>query len=933
MRDGIDDLGIFVWGVEIEVLLMEISVGGSKTKSLDLKTLYESEVGNSKGGSVKKEKSGWVGNGEGGETKKRKNRKEVTVGGFEDLTKSKKIRHSIEAIDDAEVDGDDNCSSRLLSGIGQKINGDSAIGINIGGDSHGVPIPKRPRGAGGRSKFAKGYLLSPSDSVEKVAKLTDEVKDVVQIEVSGSGDSSAPEVVKLNGKVGVKSRTKETKGNQVVKSKGNSRQGFVSARHARSDGGDLVNSVGSLASKDEVAQQIYEIKETPQDKVSGTVDDAPLGSSSLGSKDELSKLKKHETKEIAQNKAGQMGKLNGKSKRKNANNTEIDGSDGDQKQKENQAVAGSFHLAKGKGTDVVLNHKDSSFKRNNSNRKKRQRRLGSSSETAAKKVGSSSVDLDPDDDLEQNAARMLSSRFDPNCTGFALKNTTLALLSSNEVGVEKPSVSEGPMVASAEAQDRVLRSRRHHKGKGTSRKRRHFYDIHSDNLDAIWFLNRKIKIFWPMDESWYYGLVNDYDAEKKLYHIKYDDRDEEWISLENERFKLLLLPSELPHNPSSSHYTTPLNGSTAAHIMDEAFMESEPIISWLAHHRAKSSTSILLKKQNTSQHVCTMLGRETDKPNFTSALLSTSAKDNRSNTGSEGPLPIVYVRRRRDHRLNDTASATEPWSLNNASCMLKLDTTQPLIQCKKFEICIPLWPMLTYYVLGVDKLWLLQSVFLLQFGTMVTVWPTVFLEVLFVDNIVGLRLFLFEGYLKQAVAFIFLVMKVFCEPEKEESINHQIPVTSIRFKLSFFQNFRNHKVFAYFSFSKLRDLDWQYLDSKFQPHCLLSKNLSISECTYDNIKLLEAATQTTHIPSTAQTEVYVSCLCHNMFDDLVLFVAFMTLSTKKWTMVHFAAFSKTQETLLSRSSKMNLHNLHSLLMVFDMCFFNRHLLLFLRPFK
>ncbi|KAI9119358.1 hypothetical protein K1719_010033 [Acacia pycnantha] len=49
-------------------------------------------------------------------------------------------------------------------------------------------------------------------------------------------------------------------------------------------------------------------------------------------------------------------------------------------------------------------------------------------------------------------------------------------------------------------------------------------------------------------ESWYYGTVNDYDKSKKLHHIKYDDRDKEWINLQTKRFELLLPPSEVPRN-------------------------------------------------------------------------------------------------------------------------------------------------------------------------------------------------------------------------------------------------------------------------------------------------------------------------------------------------------------------------------------------------
>lgn len=881
-----------MWGVQIERLLMEISVEnseGSNTKSLDLKTLYKSEVSNT-GGPVKKGTSSWLGNGEGADTKKRKNRKEVAISNFEDLTERKKIKH---IIDDTGFDEADTFSAQS-SGLGQKLNSDSGfngIGIDISGD--GVLIPKRPRGSVGRSKFAKSNLLElPADSgsVEIVAGLNDELKEVVQNEVSGRdpldcNDSSTEQIVNLNGESENKSRTKQK---EVVGCKSNENQeatAVTSARDANSDNGDLVKLIDSLGSEDEVAKLRDEIKEILPNKVPGAAD-ATISGSLLGSEDEVSKFK-NEIKEIPQNKdvsvssnstsADQIYMLKGNSKGKLRNNVKkegIDGLDGNEKQKEDSAVDGSSH-AKEEGSDLVLINKDSPSKRNsNGSNRRKSRMLGSSSETVAKKVVSSAekkvgtLDLDPDDDLEQNAARMLSSRFDPSCTGFASKNRTLALSSANgESLLEKPTAdacNEGLIIpsdpASTEAADRVLRPRRHQKGKGNSRKRRHFYEIHSDDMDAHWFLNRKIKIFWPLDESWYYGLVNDYDAEKNLHHIKYDDRDEEWISLENERFKLLLLPNEVPRKPNSKD--TPSedfhkedsngdNGNPPMYIKDEAFMathmESEPIISWLALSSQRVKPSASLKKQKKSHpsdssldvYNRVVLERETDKPNY-SAVISKTSVDRRKNeqkkiNGSEGHLPIVYVRRRY-RRFSDATDAT-------------------IIESKKCEIFVSLWPMIKY-LLGADILWLLRSVFLLKYGTVVPRWPNVFLEVLFVDNIVGLRLFLFEGCLKQAVAFIFLVMEVFCEPEKDESINLQIPVTTIRFKLSFFENFRKQKVFAYYSFSKLRDFNWQYLDLQFQPHCSFSKKLSLSECTYDNIKLLEEGIQHSRILYSGQTASY-----------------------------------------------------------------------------
>lgn len=612
----------------------------------------------------------------------------------------------------------------------------------------------------------------------------------------------------------------------------------------------------SSSSDDEVAKLKYELKKIPQDKKVNGADDAMLRSGLNGSV---------------------KGKL-----RNNVRKKGVNGSDRNRKKMEDSAAVGS---SKGECTDlVVVNNNVSSSKRNSSSNRRKRKMSGSGN--VAKKVESSigACDLDLDDDLEQNAARMLSSRFDPSCTGFASKNRTLALSSANGDRVqEKPTDNVGgEKAASADAAERVLWPRRQQKGRGDPRKTRHFCEIDPDDMDATWFLNRKIKIFWPIEESWYYGLVDKYDAEKKRYHIKFDDRDEEWISLENERVKLLLLPSEVPRTGKDDALEDNHTEDTNENKGED--MESEPIISWLARssHRGKSSTCPPLKKQkllHKSLDVCnsgnpSLLERETERPHCDSSLLDASidrlqnAMSVREKTNSsEGDPPIVYVRRQ-VRRVRKVARVT-PWSLNDAG-VLKLDMA--FIKSKTFEMCISLWPVLTH-VLGVDMLWLIHSVLLLRYGTVVLMWPSVFLEVLFVDNIVGLRLFLFKGCLKQAVAFVILVMEVFCEPERDEFHNQQVPVTSIRFKFSFSQNFKEQKIFSYYSFSKVRYSSWQYLDSEFRPHCLLTKQLSLPECTYDNIKLLEGGSQNLPLPSSGQTasfEVLSECLLPFLSISLVV---------------------------------------------------------------
>ncbi|GJZ73830.1 enhancer of polycomb-like protein, partial [Tanacetum coccineum] len=66
-------------------------------------------------------------------------------------------------------------------------------------------------------------------------------------------------------------------------------------------------------------------------------------------------------------------------------------------------------------------------------------------------------------------------------------------------------------------------------------------------------------------------------------------------------------------------------------------------------------------------------------------------------------------------------------------------------------------------------------------------------------------------------------------------------------------NLREQKIFSYYSFSKVRYSSWQHLDSEFWPHCSFTKQLSLPEYTYYNIKLLEGGSQKLPLPSSDQT--------------------------------------------------------------------------------
>ncbi|KAM6544018.1 hypothetical protein CsatB_008465 [Cannabis sativa] len=543
-----------------------------------------------------------------------------------------------------------------------------------------------------------------------------------------------------------------------------------------------------------------------------------------------------------------------------------------------------------------------------------------------------------EENLEENAAMMLSSRFDPNCTGFSSSNKATALASVDELSFllssdhdyvrsrsKSLSGSESP---SNDTAGRVLRPRKQHKEKGNSRKRRHFYEFFFRDLDAYWVLNRRIKVFWPLDQSWYYGLVNDYDEERKLHHVKYDDRDEEWINLQNERFKLLLLPSEVPgkvqrgkssgKDKSSDQKKRSLKpkkdkGKRDLPTQDDScigssYMDSEPIISWLARStRRVKSPFRAFKKQKTSDSstmkpLLARLSKDSvsihgsvgsgnmrrDKRNLPrcSKLTNGYAGDAVGDSASESitcpkdsKMPIVYFRRRfrktgvelsrrceKNHFCRSAFVPVSPsapfvdeigdfekqdvfvgrldqggplWSADEAG-VLKLLLPEIELGKFKFDIDFPLVHIL-YHSLGVDNFWLFNATMLLHYGAVVITWPQVHLEMLFVDNVVGLRYLLFKGCLKQALAFVFLVLGTFRQPtEHEKFAELQLPVTTIRFKLTCCQRLQKQLVFAFYNYVELENSKWTFLDWKLKRHCLLNKQLPRSECTYTNIQMLQS---------------------------------------------------------------------------------------------
>ncbi|XP_077211752.1 enhancer of polycomb-like transcription factor protein [Tasmannia lanceolata] len=592
-------------------------------------------------------------------------------------------------------------------------------------------------------------------------------------------------------------------------------------------------------------------------------------------------------------------------------------------------------------------------KRVNRNRRKRQRsRIEKQIRAAIEPLVEHSADKcedvqeDDEENLEQNAARMLSSRFDPSCTGFSGNNAESANGSSFSPWIDRQlkssgaNASEGPDTVSVGTFGRVLRPRSQYKHERFVRKRRHFYEICSRDLDVNWVVNKRIKVLWPLDNTWYFGLVKEYDPVTKMHHVKYDDRDEEWINLQNERFKLLLLPGEVP-----GKFVTKKSGLEGnrkdedgdANVLDDnctsSFMDSEPLISWLAQtaRQVKSSPFGTVKKPKrprASENISPPTSSENsagtrkgflsvdssrtdmNKLSVSSVVLKRSVDGEitekstmRNKTCSSGrKIPYVYFRRRFHKRAQgsgniivensalrsvtgsvsflasivDRLGALEEFDISLQSSTMedsrclnrdrtllfeervalsKLSVSPIKFGQVKLNSSLPRLRLLDL-AFGPDWFWLYHTL-LCQRGGLMIVWPNVHLEILVVDNVVGLKFLLFEGCLKEAVAFVCLILAAFPQPNGYDKIlDLQLPVTSIRFKLSSLPDLGRQLVFVFYSFLELRSSKWLHLDGEFKHHCSVTKELPLTECTYANIKVLRSGGD--QIPVTSFYEETVS---------------------------------------------------------------------------
>lgn len=79
-----------------------------------------------------------------------------------------------------------------------------------------------------------------------------------------------------------------------------------------------------------------------------------------------------------------------------------------------------------------------------------------------------------------------------------------------------------------------------------------FQEVSVGEADFFRLINRRIQVYWNMDEAWYTGLLKRYDPTNKLHLVVYDDGEDEWVSLERDKVKIqILVPGEFITIPNS----------------------------------------------------------------------------------------------------------------------------------------------------------------------------------------------------------------------------------------------------------------------------------------------------------------------------------------------------------------------------------------------
>ncbi|KAJ4818626.1 Enhancer of polycomb-like transcription factor protein [Rhynchospora pubera] len=389
------------------------------------------------------------------------------------------------------------------------------------------------------------------------------------------------------------------------------------------------------------------------------------------------------------------------------------------------------------------------------------------------------------EDLEENAAWMLCS------------------LSDNRLGVNVSKPVNGVPVSSA-MQDkngpvglsRVLGPKRH---KAFGRKRRCFIEVKMRDFNPFSIVKWRIMVYWPLDRSWYSGSVKEYDPVVRMHRVRYDDQEEEWLDLHNERFKLLLFPSDVLKKSKWNENKNPnvLSVDDLEEVREQdldasidGFVETTPVKSLLAC--------------SSYQHKLNQLLEATSGSNF--------EMEANKNLVKNGRFTVVYSRKRLRNRKGNLNSISVLASVADTTLA---DATRifPSHCDISLKLNLPL-NMFAGWVLTGLHFWQWPSLFLFYHGTLITTSPVVQLEIIISDSLFGSKYILFEVCLWSAVSLLCVLVGMLMKGNECNVKESKMPVTSIRYTITGLHGYKGQVVIGLFNYFCFSDLRWAYLQKR-----------------------------------------------------------------------------------------------------------------------
>jgi hypothetical protein len=109
-------------------------------------------------------------------------------------------------------------------------------------------------------------------------------------------------------------------------------------------------------------------------------------------------------------------------------------------------------------------------------------------------------------------------------------------------------------------------------------------------------MGKKVRVFWPVDNSWYIGTVQQFDASTGEHLLRYDDDDTEWVKIgENNTTAPPTMTSGPHHGASSPHENSMLDPippvSPAGQMMEQHGENAQPSTSYSSDQAQQPTVS------------------------------------------------------------------------------------------------------------------------------------------------------------------------------------------------------------------------------------------------------------------------------------------------------------------------------------------------------